>query len=60
MKYATLDQILYGIEKNIDAQRIIDEVGVSLKDIKYVEELVKWSKHMRELPPSMAIRDGMV
>ena len=52
MKYETLDQILYGIEKGINDQQIEKEAGVTQKNIQYVKELVKWSAHMRNLPPS--------
>ena len=52
MKYETLDQILFGIEHNINDKEIMQQANVTEKEINYVKELIKLSAHMRSLPPS--------
>ncbi len=55
MKYERLDEILFGIEHEISEKEIIEQIGVSEKEINYVKELTKLSAHMRNLPPSPEI-----
>jgi NAD+ synthase len=55
MKYEILDQILFGLEHNVNENEIMKQAGVSEKEINYVKELIKLSEHMRNLPPSPEI-----
>jgi len=52
MKYETLDQILYGIEKGFSNKEITKQTDTSEKEINYVKEIMRLSVHMRNLPPS--------
>jgi NAD+ synthase len=52
LSYEIIDKILYGIERGLNDKDISDEMSVDESKIKYVRELIKLSKHMRELPIS--------
>jgi NAD+ synthase len=49
ISYNKLDIILYGLEKGLSEQDILNE-GISEKEIEYVKEMMKLSAHMREMP----------
>ena len=51
MTYEKIDQILYGLVNNIQAEEIIKEAQTNEKEIDYVKKLMYWSKHMRSSPP---------
>jgi len=57
MDYKTLDQILYGLEREIGEEEIKREIGVGEAEIHYVKELIKCSQLMRCLPPSPDLSD---
>lgn len=50
ISYEKLDPILNGLEKGMNPREIAKELRVGVKTVKYVEELVRRSEHMRNLP----------
>lgn len=50
--YATLDQVLWGLERGWDAERISAGCGASLAVIAHVQEMSRRSHHLRHMPPS--------
>ncbi len=50
ISYEKLDLILLGFEKGIGEEEIAKETGVKPRTIKYVENLVSLSEHMRTSP----------
>jgi len=57
MKLEILDQILYGLEKGMSEEEIKRQTDTTEKKIQYVKELIKYSFHMRKLPPSPDLHD---
>lgn len=53
LSYRVLDKILYGIEKDLKNNEIANIVGTDLETVQYVEELFRWSEHMRKPPFSI-------
>ena len=49
--YETMDKILWGLEQGWDRKKLISNNGTSGKSVDHVQELVKRSWHLRELPP---------
>jgi len=49
--YATLDRILWGLERQWSPERITTEANVSTEQVAHVAELVRRSWHLRQLPP---------
>lgn len=52
MHYELLDQILWGLSHAVDPVVIEDETGATAQQLAYVQELVRLSAPMRDLPPS--------
>jgi len=50
--YETLDRILEGLDQGWDAARVASACAVPEAQVSGVEEMVRRSRHMRELPPS--------
>ena len=48
--YERLDIILYGLENKMSFKEIAKQLNVTEKKVKYFNEIIKKSKHMRELP----------
>jgi len=57
MKLEILDQVLYGLEKGMNEEEIKRQTDTTEKKIQYVKELIKYSFHMRKLPPSPDLHD---
>ncbi len=55
--YAKLDTILKALEKGMKPEEILKKFDVSEEEVKRVVELVKKSKHKREMPPIVSVRD---
>ncbi len=55
--YEKLDQILFGLIKNIGKKEIMEQARISKEEIEYVEKLMQLSKHMRNLPLSPDLND---
>jgi NAD+ synthase len=53
LSYDVLDKILYGIEQDLENEDIVGMAGTDKETVQYVEELVRWSEHMRKLPFSI-------
>lgn len=51
LSYQVLDQILWGLEQGYAPARIVEDVEVTDDEVVYVQELVRRSEHMRNLPP---------
>lgn len=51
LDYATIDLILYGLEKKLSITEIARELGIAKSKVNYVKMLIARSRHMRELPP---------
>ena len=49
--YATLDTILWRLEGGWEPSRIVASYPISLQTIQHVQEMMRRSQHMRELPP---------
>jgi NAD+ synthase len=49
--YETLDLILEGLERGWDPGRVAGETAATMDQIRHVEEMVRLSLHMRQLPP---------
>ncbi len=49
--YPTLDTILWRLEAGWEVSRIAASYPISLQTIHHVQEMVRRSRHMRELPP---------
>ena len=49
--YVTLDNILWRLEGGSEPARIVASCPISLQTIGHVQEMVRRSRHMRELPP---------
>ena len=58
MSYATLDQILYGLEMKYSSSRIADEAKVNDDEVEKIRQLRIKSQHKRRLPlvPKLGIR----
>ncbi len=50
ISYEKLDPILSGLEKGMNRREIAKELRVRARTVRYVEELVRRSEHMRSLP----------
>ena len=55
--YAKLDTILKALEKGMKPEEIPKKFDVSEEEVSRVVELVKKSKHKREMPPIVSVRD---
>lgn len=51
LDYATLDRILWRLEKGMNVEKVAAEVGVEPGLVRYVKKLTRRSEHMR-VPPS--------
>jgi NH3-dependent NAD+ synthetase len=49
--YPTLDTILWRLEQGWEPARIAASYPISLETIQHVQEMMRRSRHMRELPP---------
>jgi NAD+ synthase len=49
--YVTLDRILEGLDQGRDAARVATSCGLPEAQVRAVQELVRRSRHLRELPP---------
>ena len=58
MNYATLDQILHGLEMKYSNDQIANEVNVSKEEVERIRQLRIRSQHKRRLPlvPKLGIR----
>jgi len=52
MTYKRIDKILLGIEKGLTDEEISNYTQEALKNVEYIRDLTRYSKHMRELPYS--------
>ena len=50
--YATLDRILWSLEKGWKPDRIISDWGVTAEQVSHVSEMTRRSEHLRSLPPA--------
>jgi len=55
--YVKLDTILKALEKGYKPEEIPEKFDVSVEEVKKVVELVEKSKHKREMPPVVELRD---
>jgi len=49
--YATLDQILLGLERQLSFKRISSKTGIDPESVEKVDDLIKLSIHKRVFPP---------
>lgn len=49
--YLTLDNILWGIDHNMNTTQMIETYQVTQGQVDHVRELIKRSQHLRQLPP---------
>lgn len=58
MDYRTLDTILYGIERLKTGEKISEETGIPIEQVRKAEEMVKRSVHKRKMPliPKVGLR----
>jgi NAD+ synthase len=56
--YETLDIILECLELGWDAARVVQECGVPASQVDHVAEMVRRSRHLRELPPHPDLETG--
>ena len=50
--YPTLDQILYRLEQGQDPGALTNELDVPIELVEHVAEMMRRSRHLRELPPT--------
>ena len=55
--YVKLDTILKALEKGYKPEEIPEKFDVSVEEVKKVVELIEKSKHKREMPPIVELRD---
>ena len=51
ISYDLLDQILEGLERQLNFSNISNSTGISMESIKRIDELVKFTIHKRIFPP---------
>ena len=58
MAYDELDQVLFGIERNLDDEAIMSETSISMEKVAKVRSMLRCSVHKRKMPliPKLGVR----
>ncbi|MEA2069951.1 MAG: NAD+ synthase [Asgard group archaeon] len=54
--YEKLDNILYGFEKDFSDKELVKKLGIKLKTVKKVKNMIEKSEHKRKMPPIFKIK----